>query len=123
MVKSALLALCGLTIAAVVYLTTSVVVLRPPRANLSAWLPFAALLVAQCLLTFVAASRPLSWLRWLVAAGGAGLVAVGASMVRGTLSSEHFEGYALILGAMLVLQGVVTVAAFFRTHGLTHATS
>ena len=95
MVKSALLALCGLTILAVVYLTTSVVVLRPPRANLAAWLPFATLLVAQCILTFVAASRSLAWLRWLAAVGGAGLVAVGVWMVRGTLSSDHFEGYAL----------------------------
>jgi len=122
MIRNALLGLCGLTLLAVAYLTTSVLVLRPPRANLAAWLPLAALLITQCILTFVTASRPLAWLRLLVVAGGAGLLAVGVWMVRGTLSSDHFEGYALVLGAVLVLQGALTVAAFFRMQDVTHAT-
>jgi hypothetical protein len=39
-------------------------------------------------------------------------------MVRGTLTSAHFEGYALVLGAMLVAQGIVTIGAFARQSGV-----
>jgi hypothetical protein len=123
MLKHLLLGLCGLTALAVAYLTASVLVLRPPRANLAAWLPLATLLIAQCVLTFVAAARPLVWLRLLVAAGGAGLIVIGVWMVRGTLTSDHFEGYALVLGAMLAVQGALTVAALFKIHDVAHGVS
>ena len=123
MAKNALLGLCGLTMLAVGYLSASVVVLRPPRANLAAWLPLAAALIAQCVLTFVAATRPLAWLRMLVTVGGAILVGLGVWMIRGTLASDHFEGYALVLGAMLALQGAVTLATFLRPRELSHAVS
>jgi len=121
MAKNALLGLCGLTMVAVGYLTASVVVLRPPRANLAAWLPLAAALIAQCMLTFVAVTRPLAWLRMLVAAGGAILVGLGVWMIRGTLASDHFEGYALVLGAMLGLQGSLTLVTFLGLRDLRHA--
>jgi hypothetical protein len=113
MVRNALLAVCALTVLAVVYLTLSVVILRPPRANLTAWLPLAAVVITQCALTVATIFKPTSGLRLLVAAGAAGLVVVGAWMARETLASDHFEGYALLLGAMLALQGALTFAVFF----------
>ena len=122
MLRNALLGLCALTVLAVVYLTLSVLVLRPPRANLAAWLPLAALLITQCALTCAAVFRHVGWLRLLVAAGGAALIALGLWMVRGTLTSDHFEGYALVLGAMLVLQGALTVAVFLGSRRLLHGT-
>ena len=46
---------------------------------------------------------------------GSGVVtAIGAWMVRDTLTSTHFEGYALVLGSMLVVQGALTLAALLR---------
>jgi hypothetical protein len=35
-------------------------------------------------------------------------------MVRETLASSHFEGYALVLGSALALQGALTILVFFR---------
>ena len=122
MLKTALLALAALTLLAVAYLTASVLVLRPPRANLSAWLPLAALLAAQCVLTFAAVSSAVPWLRTIVAAGGTALIAAAVWLIRGTLSSDHFEGYALLLGGMLAIQGALTVAVFLGTARLRQAT-
>ena len=42
--------------------------------------------------------------------GGAGIVYAGLSMMHETLSRSHFEGYALVLGAALVVQGALTLA-------------
>ena len=112
MLRNALLAVCALTVLAVVYLTLSVVILRPPRANLTAWLPLAAAVITQCALTVAAIFKPTSGLRLLVSAGAAALVVVGAWMARETLASDHFEGYALLLGAMLALQGALTFGVF-----------
>ena len=122
MLKTALVALAALTLLAVAYLTASVLVLRPPRANLSAWLPLAAILVTQCVLTFAAASSAVAWLRLLVAVGGAALMVAGVWLVRATLSSAHFEGYALLLGSMLAVQGALTVAVFFGSGRLRQTT-
>ena len=122
MLKPALVALSSLTLLAVGYLTLSVLVLWPPRASLAAWLPLAVLLATQCVLTLIASSWPHARLRFLLAVGGVGLIATGLWMVNGTLTSGHFEGYALVLGLMLAVQGVLTVAMFLRrSHGLSHA--
>jgi hypothetical protein len=51
-------------------------------------------------------------LRHAAAAGGAAIVALGAASVYSTASGPHFEGYALVLGSMLVVQGLLTLMAF-----------
>jgi len=51
-------------------------------------------------------------LRYAAAAGGAAIVALGAASVYSTVSGPHFEGYALALGSMLVIQGVLTLVTF-----------
>jgi len=48
----------------------------------------------------------------LAFAGAMGLVWVSYSMVQHTLSSPHFEGYALVLGTAGVLQGTLTLLLF-----------
>ena len=106
--------LCVLTILALACLSLSVAILRPPRANYAAWAAFATLVCLQSAATLLAIRTDVGWLRVAVIAGGMALAAAGAWMIRGTLTSAHFEGYALILGAMLVAQGIVTVAAFAR---------
>jgi hypothetical protein len=114
--KTMAVGLCVLTILAVAYLSFSVLLLRPPRANYPAWFTFAALVFIQTVATLLALSVSLTWLRVGVLAGGAALAAAGVWMIRGTLTSTHFEGYALILGAVLVAQGTVTIVLFARQY-------
>src|SRR5438128_7751849 len=100
MLKPALVAVCSVTLAATAYLSLSLAILRPPRANYPAWFLMATLFVAQSVVTLVAAAGAVSggWIRWLVLAGSVAIVWVGAAWAHDTLTSEHFEGYALVLG-------------------------
>jgi len=114
MLKSALAAICILVVLAVAYLTLSVVVLRPPRVNYAAWLATASVVAALSGLTLTAAwsaGRP-EGLRYPAAAAGVVLFALGTWLVTTTLRSEHFEGYALLLGAMLAVEGTLSVIVF-----------
>jgi hypothetical protein len=113
MLKTALTAICLLTLSATVYLSASLMILRPPRANYQQWALMAAVIVLQGAITLVAmraGSR--RGLRYAAAAGGAAIAALGASSVYSTVSGPHFEGYALVLGSMLVVQGLLTLLAF-----------
>ena len=74
---------------------------------------------ANAVVTFVAISNMHRWTRIVATAGGAMLSATGVWMVRETLASSHFEGYALVLGSMLVLQGVLTVFTLLRRQAIT----
>jgi len=116
MVKTALLAVCTVTLLATGYLSLSLAILRPPRAHYSEWFMMATLFAAQSALTMMAVSALFSggWIRWLVLAGGVAIVWVGAAWVHDTLASDHFEGYAIVLGSLLVVQGALTVVVFLR---------
>jgi len=116
MLKTALFAVCCFTVLATGYLSLSLAILRPPRANYPEWFTMAALFMAQSVLTMAAVTAVLSggWIRWLLLAGGIAIIWVGASWARATLASEHFEGYALVLGSMLVVQGALTLGVFLR---------
>ena len=57
------------------------------------------------------------WLRYATAVGGLAIAALGASSVYSTVSGSHFEGYALVLGSAMVVQGALTIAAFLRLQG------
>jgi hypothetical protein len=96
------------------FLTASLLVLQPPRANYPVWFTLAAIITIQSVATFVAMANLHAWLRIVVAAGGAALAAIGIWTVRETLTSSHFEGYAIVLGAMLVSQGGLTLVMFLR---------
>jgi hypothetical protein len=114
MLKTALAAVCALTLLATVYLSLSLVVLQPPRANYRAWFTIAPLLLAQGAITLAALTGILSarWLQWLALAGAVAATGAGAAAVYTTISGAHFEGYALVLGAALALQGALTLAYF-----------
>jgi hypothetical protein len=109
MPRTALIAVCGFTMLATMYLSVSQLVLQPPRVNLQHWLLNAAAIVATGMLTLAAivAARSAA-LRYTVTAAGAGVALLGATAVYGTVSGPHFEGYALVLGAALVVQGALT---------------
>ena len=111
MLKTALAAISILVVLAVGYLSLSVAILRPPRVNYPASIGFAAIILLQTGMTLVAL-RGTAALRNVVLAGGAALAIMGGWMIQQTLSSAHFDGYALLLGAMLVVQGSLTVIVF-----------
>lgn len=114
--RTILAAFCSFTLLATGYLSLSVLILRPPRVNDSAWFLAAALFAAQAALTMTTLAGVVSgpWTRWLLLAGGVAITLVGASWVRDTVSGPHFEGYALVLGSALMVQGALTVGAFAR---------
>ena len=113
MLKTALAAICLLTLFATVYLSASLLILQPPRANYPQWAFVASAIIVQGALTLVAlrAGGPRG-LRYAAAAGGAAIAALGASYIYSTVSGPHFEGYALVLGSMLVVQGLLTLITF-----------
>jgi hypothetical protein len=113
MVKTALAAICIFTLATTVYLSASLMVLRPPRAHHQQWTLIAAVILIQGALTlFAIRAGGAKGLRAAAAAGGVVIAALGASSVYSTVSGPHFEGYSLVLGSMLVIQGLLTLITF-----------
>ena len=112
MLKTALTAACSFTLLATAALSASLIVLQPPRANVRQWLLMAALFASAGAATLVALHvRPAgSAIRALALAGAVAIVGVGAIWVYATVSGPHFEGYALVLGSALVVQGGLTIA-------------
>jgi len=110
MLKTALAAMSALLILATGYLSLSLLILQPPRANFPVWFTLAAIFTAQSVMTLIAVNmpQPPMWLRTVVAAGACVLIAIAVWRVRATLNSSHFEGYNLLLGAMLVVQSALT---------------
>lgn len=53
-------------------------------------------------------------LRILVILGAVALACVGISAVSNVLRASHFEGYVLVIGSALVIQGILTITAFVR---------
>jgi len=113
MVKAALAAICILTLSATVYLSASLLIFKPPRANFQQWALIASAIIVQGALTLVAMrAGSARGLRYAAGAGGAAIAALGASSIYSTVSGPHFEGYALVLGSMLVIQGLLTLITF-----------
>src|SRR5262249_32861226 len=106
MLKTALGVVSLLVLLAIGYLTASVAILRPPRLNYAMWLSVATVVGAQILVTFgaLAWAAFVPFLRYAAMAGALVVGVIGARMLRDTLAGAHFEGYALVLGAMLVVQ-------------------
>jgi hypothetical protein len=98
MVKTALAAICAFTLLATAYLTTSLLILRPPRTNYQQWSFVATAIVAHGVLTlFAIRAGSLKGLHYLAMAGGVALAALGTSSIYSTLSGQYFEGYALVM--------------------------
>lgn len=52
--------------------------------------------------------------RALILAGAAGVVLLGASAVQRILAAPHFEGFVLVIGSALVLEGVLAFVAVLQ---------
>ena len=101
--------LCGLTIAASAWLGVMFVVLHRPGFERGAGV--AGLFVLQSLLVVVVANGWFSGLLWraLSVAGAVGLAATGAFLVVRVLNGPHFEGYLLVIGVLVTLEGLATL--------------
>jgi hypothetical protein len=119
MLRAALTAMSILLLLATAWLTLSLAVLNPPRGNLPLWFTLAAIFTIQTVLTLgaIRATPAPGRLRVIVAAGACGLIAIAVWRVRDTLTSSHFEGYNLLLGAMLVVQSALTLGVFAPGRG------
>jgi hypothetical protein len=116
--RAALTAASVLLVLATAYLTLSLVILDPPGANFRVWLPLAAIFVEHGVLTLAAVRMEHSdGLRVPALAGACCLIAIAVWLVRRTLDASHFEGYNLLLAAIVVAQGSLTLAVFARGTG------
>jgi len=104
--------MCCITIAAACFLGLSYALLKGlDDVRPLIWLAF---FIAQSALTLFALGAIVTGtvLDVVLIAGAAGLVWLGWSMVDRTLSGPHFEGYALVMGGVGMLQGVLTLLLF-----------
>lgn len=101
---------CAFTILASTWLTTMYFFLQHPgyeqRAAISVGFAVAGLIT----LASLQLARPPAWLQALVALAAIGLIYAGSSAVNAVLQpNAHFEGFALVIGAALAVQGVLTL--------------
>jgi hypothetical protein len=113
--RSLLAGVCCVTIAASCWLAAMSWVLH--RTGYRQQMGVALLFVAQSLWTLavLAGLLPSLWSklsRIVLVPGAVGLAAAGGRAIAANLTNlpaPHFEGYALVIGAVLILQGVLTL--------------
>jgi len=99
---------CGFCVAACGWLAVMHLILRRP--GFEERFGMAILFVLQSLLALAVLNKVLSRVPWrlLALAGAVGIVWAGVIAVMNTLHGPHFEGFALVIGAALILQGLLT---------------
>jgi hypothetical protein len=107
--------LCWLTITASAWLGAMFVVLHRPGYERGAGI--AALFVIQSLLALAVTNEWLTgrWWRPVALMGAAGLALAGVSAVAKNLTGPDFEGYAVIIGVLLILQALLTAGPLATT--------
>jgi hypothetical protein len=107
--------LCGLVVAAATWLGVMENVLRHP--GFGARTLVAACIAVQGLVTLLYLGRGgRGGLRWGIAMGALAVAAVGASAAIRILNAPHFEGFVLIIGVLLIVEGVSTLVSLFGRH-------
>jgi hypothetical protein len=107
--------LCGFTLLAASWLAVMFVVLHRPGYERG--VSMSLIFVIQSLLTMGVSTDIVSGPSWRILAGlgGAGIIWVGGVAVANTLDNAHFEGYVLVIGVALALQGLVTLQQLITT--------
>jgi hypothetical protein len=103
MLKTALTAMCLLTLSATLYLSASLMILQPPRADYQQWSLVASAIMVQGALTLVAlrAASPKA-LRYVAAAGPRRRYLAGVSVVAGFAGSVFMSlKFNTVLNSML----------------------
>ncbi|HUK33995.1 MAG TPA: hypothetical protein VLV86_08810 [Vicinamibacterales bacterium] len=114
---------CGFGVVACSWLAVMFVVLHRP--GFERGVATALLFVLQSLLALVVLNSIRSSVWGAVAlAGAAGIVWAGGRAVAATLGNPHFEGFILIIGSALVLQGILTaqqlITRYFTSSSKVH---
>ena len=101
------------TIAASGWLATMALVLRRP--GYQALVGLALFFVLQSLLTIGVISGQLNGqgARVVLVVGVVGILGSGGRAIAVNLAGPHFEGYAVVIGVTLVLQGVLTLWSLY----------
>ena len=109
--RTLLIGVCGLAIAASAWLVVMSLVLHHPGFERIALT--ATLLLLQSLLVVAVARGWVAGTAWraLSLAGAVAMAWTGVRVVIENLSSNHFEGYALVIGILLILQALLTPLA------------
>ncbi len=77
------------------------------------------LIAAQGVVTVsVILFRAGSLLRLVAILGAIAVAWVGGSALWNILRATHFEGFVVVIGAALIAQGILTIAAFVRPHAI-----
>jgi hypothetical protein len=107
-VRVILNAVCGCTAAACLWLAVMFVVLHRP--GFERGLVMSLLFVGQSLFALAVLNQWISGRVWrvLALAGSAAIAWAGANAFANTLNRPHFEGFTLLIGAALALQGLLT---------------
>ena len=112
-VRTLLGGVCGFTILASAWITTMALTRQRPGdlALAGVVLPF----ILQSLLTLGSMTGKLAGLgvRVILTAGAIGILVAGERAIAANLARPHFEGYAVIIGAALVLQGSLTLWSLY----------
>jgi hypothetical protein len=118
--RAVLALLCAFVVASGIWLALMENILRhhgyPERTAIDA--AIAAQGVATLILLFIYGGAVF---RFLVAAGAAGVVLLGAAAVTRTLAGAHFEGFVLIIGLVLIAEGLLTLLALWHPNSGTAA--
>jgi hypothetical protein len=108
--RGMLLSVCVGTMGSIAYLSLSLLLLRPPRANYRAWSAEAGVVFMLTAVTFAwAKAGDLSspWTRPLLLLFSLALLTIGARTVYAS-AAGHVEGYGVILGTLFTLQALLT---------------
>lgn len=111
--KSLLLCLCFFSLAATAWLGVMETILHHPGFVFRICVIF--LLAAQSLTTILfLVLRARGRMKALLLLGGSGIFVFGGTCVVSVLRAAHFEGYILVIGCALILQGALTVFVVSR---------
>jgi hypothetical protein len=108
--RGMVLSVCAATMCSIVYLSFSLLLLRPPRANYRTWSAEAGFALAVTVVTFAwAKAGDLSspWTRPLLLLGTFALTTLGATRLYASATGD-FEGYGMVLGVLFMLQAFLT---------------
>lgn len=99
---------CAFGVLACGWLAVMFVVLH--RLGFERGAAISGLFVLQSLLALAMVNHILQATAWrlVTLAGAAGIIWAGSRAVAVTLAAQHFEGYALLIGIALILQGLLT---------------
>jgi uncharacterized BrkB/YihY/UPF0761 family membrane protein len=107
--RTAVALVCGVTIAASCFLALSYLLLKGPfdLRPLSGLAVFVGLSAIGLFASLV--RLPRVW-ALIPTAAAAAIAWTGATTISHSLSGPHFEGYALVLGALGIVQGILALA-------------